>query len=398
MTMMNPSPMQNASGTVRGVVSLVAQSFAGIKTFLSAVVLSAGLQVTGVLAASTNFLAILNSNFTGSIYSGNIKMRFGGGNNTSAPQATLDIINDATGKAVALVAGTASARIVYDSTSPFYFATAARSDLDNGGPTTTGTSVANFDTAFNFLLLQGHLDAQKGIKVTGVQPSLTRYLSTWQATSTDITTNGTAKMRFGFGSSNFPNPTLDIFNSQGKAISISASSNSARVAFDGSGNLTFTSVLRADMESDTVDWLFNGNAVSRLVILGSTGEVRVSSGGSLQTVDPNTWNKAQRGAVTALTSSAGSMAIDLAATNNFSHTLTENTTLAAPSNPTAGQSGNIVFTQHASSPKTLAYNSFWKFKGGTVPSLTATAGAVDVLTYYVCSAGFAICNLITDVK
>ena len=161
MTQMNSSYPPNASGTVRGLVSLAAQSFAGIKTFLSAVVLSAGLQVTGVLAASTNFLAILNSNFTGSIYSGNIKMRFGGGN---APTAAGDARHHQRchGQGCGTPSqSTASARIVYDSTSPFYFATAARSDLDNGGPTTTGTSVANSTRAFNFLLLQGYLDARK---------------------------------------------------------------------------------------------------------------------------------------------------------------------------------------------------------------------------------------------
>ena len=155
------------------------------------------------------------------------------------------------------------------------------------------------------------------------------------------------------------------------------------MAFDGSGNLTFTSVLRADMESDTADWLFNGNAVSRLVILGATGEVRLvgwlSADGRSEHVEQGPARRSDG----AHQFGAGSMAIDLAATNNFSHTLTENTTLAAPSNPTAGQSGNIVFTQHASSPKTLSFNSFWKFAGGTPPTLTATNGAVDVLTYYV---------------
>jgi hypothetical protein len=103
------------------------------------------------------------------------------------------------------------------------------------------------------------------------------------------------------------------------------------------------------------------------------------------------------GAVTALTSAAASIAIDLATSINFSHTLTENTTLAAPSNPVAGQSGVIVFTQHASAPKTLAFNSFWKFGGGTVPTLTATNSAVDVFTYYVVNGSFAVCAMINGV-
>ena len=95
------------------------------------------------------------------------------------------------------------------------------------------------------------------------------------------------------------------------------------------------------------------------------------------------WTASQRGTVTALSSSAASIASDFAVTNNFSHTFTENTTLANPSNLTAGQSGFIVFTQHASSPKTLAFGSYWKFEGASVPSVTATNSAVDVLVYYV---------------
>lgn len=118
---------------------------------------------------------------------------------------------------------------------------------------------------------------------------------------------------------------------------------------------------------------------------------------SINTSAPNTWSKAQRGAVTALTSSGGSIAINLADGNNFSHTMTENTTLAAPSNAVAGQTFTIVITNHASSPKTLAYNAFWKFAGGSIPTLTATNGAVDVLTGYVCSAGFAVASLIKGV-
>jgi hypothetical protein len=107
---------------------------------------------------------------------------------------------------------------------------------------------------------------------------------------------------------------------------------------------------------------------------------------------------AQRGAATALTSSSASIATNLALANNFTHTLTESTTLANPTNITAGQSGVIVFTQHASSPKTLAFGSYWKFPSGTAPSLTATNSAVDVLAYYVESSTRITARMLSDVK
>lgn len=100
----------------------------------------------------------------------------------------------------------------------------------------------------------------------------------------------------------------------------------------------------------------------------------------------NTFTGAQIGTVTALTSTSNSMAINLATNNNFSHTFTENTTLANPSNPVAGQSGRIFFTQHASSPKTLAFGNQYKFPGGSVPTVTASNSAIDVLYYDVLSS------------
>jgi hypothetical protein len=97
------------------------------------------------------------------------------------------------------------------------------------------------------------------------------------------------------------------------------------------------------------------------------------------------FTKAQRGSVVALTDAA-TIAVDLSLGNNFSVTLAGNRTLGAPTNVTAGQSGVIVVTQDGTGSRTLAFNSVYKFAGGTAPTLTTTASAVDVLAYYVESA------------
>ena len=94
------------------------------------------------------------------------------------------------------------------------------------------------------------------------------------------------------------------------------------------------------------------------------------------------FTKAQRGTVVSLTDAA-TIAVDLSLGNNFSVTLAGNRTLGAPTNTTAGQSGVIVVTQDSTGSRTLAYNSIYKFAGGTAPTLTTTASAVDVLAYYV---------------
>ena len=72
--------------------------------------------------------------------------------------------------------------------------------------------------------------------------------------------------------------------------------------------------------------------------------------------------------------------------------------MANPSNQTAGQMGTIVITQDGTGSRTLAFGSYWKFPGGTAPTLTTTASAVDVLAYYVESSTRITARLISDVK
>lgn len=110
------------------------------------------------------------------------------------------------------------------------------------------------------------------------------------------------------------------------------------------------------------------------------------------------FTKAQSFTPVALTSASSSIAIDLSLSNNFTHTLTENTVLANPTNLVAGQSGRIKFTNHASSPKTIAFGSYWLAIGGVVQSLTASNSAVDMLVYEVDSATTITFKLLKDRK
>lgn len=98
-----------------------------------------------------------------------------------------------------------------------------------------------------------------------------------------------------------------------------------------------------------------------------------------------TWTAAQRGGVQALTDAA-TIALDLSLANNYSVTLGGNRVLGNPTNEVAGQPGQIVVTQDATGARTLSYGTNYKFAGGTPPVLTTTAGAVDILSYYVESA------------
>ena len=109
------------------------------------------------------------------------------------------------------------------------------------------------------------------------------------------------------------------------------------------------------------------------------------------------FSKAQRGAVVALTDGAN-IATDFSLGNNFSVTLGGNRTLDNPTNIVAGQSGIIVVNQDGSGSRTLAFGSFWKFPGGTAPTLTTTASAVDVIAYFAESSTRISANAILNLS
>jgi hypothetical protein len=110
-----------------------------------------------------------------------------------------------------------------------------------------------------------------------------------------------------------------------------------------------------------------------------------------------TWTKGQRGEITALTDGA-TITPDFADSNNFSVTLGGNRTLANPTNLTAGQSGCIWITQDGTGSRTLAYGSYWDFTGGTAPTLSTAASAVDCLVYAVQSSTKITATLISNLS
>jgi len=98
-----------------------------------------------------------------------------------------------------------------------------------------------------------------------------------------------------------------------------------------------------------------------------------------------TFTAAQRGTITTLTSGA-TVTPDFADSNNYTLTLDQNLTIANPTNLTAGQSGSIFLVQDATGSRTAAWGTYWDFAGGTAPTLTTTAAAVDRIDYVVRSS------------
>jgi hypothetical protein len=91
---------------------------------------------------------------------------------------------------------------------------------------------------------------------------------------------------------------------------------------------------------------------------------------------------ATSGNITTLTSSA-SITIAMSDSNNYKVTLAHNATFNNPTSITAGQTGAIFITQDGTGSRTASWGSYWDFTGGTAPTLSTTAGAVDRIDYVV---------------
>jgi hypothetical protein len=137
------------------------------------------------------------------------------------------------------------------------------------------------------------------------------------------------------------------------------------------------------LDGTTIEELQAGDDVAGLVI-GT--DIQAYDADTAKTDVAQSFTAAQRGSISALTDGA-TITPDFAVANNFSVTLGGNRTLANPTNLTAGQSGSIFITQDGTGSRTLAYGTQYDFIGGTAPTLSTAANAVDRIDYVVRTTG-----------
>ena len=279
--------------------------------------------------------------------------------------------------------------------------------LGAASPTFTGTVLLGQNAVLAF---EGSTDDGNETTITVTDPTADRTITFPDVTGTVVTTGDTGTVT----STMIANATIanaDISASAEIAVSklangsarqlLQTASNGTDVEFtdnvDIPGTLDVTGVATFDSTSTFVgnatfngDIIFEGSTAddfeTTLTVTDPTADRTITLPDATTTVAglavAQSFTKAQRGSVVSLTDAA-TIAVDLSLGNNFSVTRAGNRTLGAPTNQTAGQSGVIVVTQDSTGSRTLAYNSVYKFAGGTAPTLTTTASAVDVLAYYV---------------
>ena len=140
---------------------------------------------------------------------------------------------------------------------------------------------------------------------------------------------------------------------------------------------------KADLASPTFTGTVTIPAGASIADIGTT--IQAFDTDTAKTDTAQTFTAAQRGTITALTDGA-TITPDFAASNFYSVVLGGNRTIANPTNITAGQSGSIFIVQDGTGSRTAAWGTAWDFVGGTAPTLTTTADAVDRVDYVVRSA------------
>ena len=161
----------------------------------------------------------------------------------------------------------------------------------------------------------------------------------------------------------------------GSVTGVTFSSSAATITGGSITGITDLAVADGGTGASTLTGIIKGSGTSALTT--------ATAGTDYAGIDTaQTFTKGQRGEITAL-SDGSTITPDLADSNNFSVTLGGNRTLANPTNITAGQSGSIFITQDGTGSRTLAYGSYFDFAGGTAPTLSTTAAAIDRIDYIV---------------
>ena len=80
---------------------------------------------------------------------------------------------------------------------------------------------------------------------------------------------------------------------------------------------------------------------------------------------------------------SSAVSLDFSTGNNFTTILNGNVSIANPTTPQPGQSGIIYIRQDATGSRTMSFQGNWDFAGGTAPTLSTAANAIDALIYNV---------------
>lgn len=320
-----------------------------------------------------------------------------------------------------------------------YGGTNAALTASNGGIVYSGASalaILSGTATANLPLLSGTSTTPSWAAITYPASATSGGIPYFSSTSAMASSAalGSGEVVLGGGAGAAPTTSANASISSGALTLGQAGSVAGSVVLSGSTSGTATIKTAAAAGTGTIFELPADNGTTGYVLqtdgTGVTSWVNPTSGGTVTSVAAGT------GMSFSTITTSGSVAIDKATAGNFEAgtsnkvltadgvftsevaitysatptfdfstfingdiTLTGNITSVTCSNIKAGQAGTIRFIQDATGSRTLAgLCSALKFAGGTAPTLTTTASAVDVLAYDCQSTTFCTASMVKDVK
>lgn len=213
-----------------------------------------------------------------------------------------------------------------------------------------------------------------GATATGFTvPTSITGTSTFLIASDGVNVYGLDSKGLGFGDAT----NRDVLTSIGE---IQTTTVDPITSVTATGNLVFiantTTVEPKLMALSTTDIRYVNSSIGYSNIIGSDNEfnsqIKVSAGYAFSPL------------VTIAVSDTSIFAVNMQAGNNFVFQVSADSTLRQPDNINVGQQGIIYVIQDATSGgKTLSFANDFKFNNGTVPTITTSISAVDLLAYSV---------------
>ena len=191
---------------------------------------------------------------------------------------------------------------------------------------------------------------------------------------------------------------LDLVDNQkirfgtGNDVEIFHDGSNSFINENGTGDLLLTATAGSiQLKKNTGDKMLQANIDGSVELYNANSKKFETASGGVSLTGGAAAN------ITALSDGA-TITIDMATACHHSVTLGGNRTFAAPSNQAVGQAGSIFITQDGTGSRTAAFNSAFKFVGGTAPTLTTTASATDRIDYIIKSSNVIHCAVSLDVK
>ena len=249
--------------------------------------------------------------------------------------------------------------------------TASAADLQTG-PLNVGTAAtisANGNATFSGIVTTAGATFAGDVLFAGDAANIT-----WDKSVDDLIFNDNAKAAFGTGSD------LQIYSNGSTSVIDSTNQN-------------------LDIQGSAVINIKPGDAAGIIAWNAAQVELYYNAVKEFSTKDKGVklWGHSEQ-VVNALGNTTGSTTIDFTTANIITATLTGTTTFANPTTESVGQSGSIVLTQDGTGSRTASWGSQFKWVGGTAPTLTTTAAAVDRIDYLVVAADTIHCVASLDVK